>query len=112
MGIFGTSAAELTGPDPKERELSELPEMPEMPIQPYPYRGITLDGIKADIGYGTLTEGLMSLRSDYGSKKFFGVTGQGFGVDSELGYTLTPDLMEGCNNKYIALNVYPKGKQF
>lgn len=86
--------------------------MPEMPIQPYPYRGITLDGIKADIGYGTLTEGLMSLRSDYGSKKFFGVTGQGFGVDSELGYTLTPDLMEGCNNKYIALNVYPKGKQF
>lgn len=54
----------------------------------------------------------MSLRSDYGSKKFFGVTGQGFGIDTNYGYTLTPDLMKGCNNKYIALNVYPKGKSF
>jgi len=121
LGIFGAAELLEKKADPTERLLSELPfdgKKPKPPGQPRVYKGLTLDGVKADIGYGTLTEGLISLRSDYGSKKFFGVTGQGFGIDSELGYTLTPDLMpnkkgeSGCNTKYIALNVYPKGKSF
>lgn len=122
LGAFGTTA-EAAAADPKDRELIELPEKPEPPIQPSPYRGKGFKDIRADIGYGTLTEGLMSLRSDYGTKKFFGVTGQGFEVDTELGYTFTPDLLNatkswsdpaiaGCNNKYIALSIYPKKKEF
>lgn len=111
LGAFGTSVAELEA-DPTERELSELPKKPTPPFQPSTYKGVGKEALKADLGYGTLTEGLFSLRSDFGTKKFFGVTGQGFGVDTELGYTLTPDLMKGCNRKYIALNVYPKKKTF
>lgn len=60
-------------------DLHPLPTRPLPPLYPDVYDGITRRTIGVDIagGYGSLTWGTLGLEEKYGTKKSFGVMGQG-----------------------------------
>lgn len=58
-------------------ELPEFPEPPVPPKKPIYYTGPMLDELTPVLGYGKFSHGEMRMRVDFGTKKFFGVSGQG-----------------------------------
>jgi len=63
---------------PEEEEVPELltlPPRPAPPVRPEDYAGADISALKAELGYGVLSAGKISLRSHHGVKKFFGVGG-------------------------------------
>lgn len=51
-----------------------------------------IDDLSFVIGYGALSKGEMVIREDSGTKKFFGIAGQGDRFQEDLGYTVNQPL--------------------
>merc|ERR1712227_1187350 len=96
--------------------VENLPIVPPLPDPPSQKIDISKDDALVVSGYGSLTSGYVKLRGMGGTKKSFGVFGQG--LASNKGYLSIPEKDKGadgkrvCYNKYIALNLYPLDRNF
>lgn len=93
----------------------ELPEVPPLPDPPVQQLDISMDDALVVSGFGSLTAGQIKLKGMGGTKKSFGVFGQGMAPNK--GFTSKPELMgvDGkrvCYDKYIAVNLYPVDRNF
>lgn len=113
--ILGWFTSEEETPDEIDiPALIRLPPRPIQPLQPTPYDGATIDQLIPELGYGLLSAGKISLRSDKGVKKFFGVSGQGQRTQENMSFTLDDRNTRGeCDSddrvrRSYYLSVYPR----
>lgn len=92
-----------------------LPEVPPLPEAPAQQLDISFEKSLVVSGFGSLTSGFIKLKGMGGTKKSFGVFGQGRAPNK--GFTNKPEHLgvDGkrvCYDKYIALNLYPLDRNF
>ena len=112
--IFGAANdLELFIIQPEDYELPEIPDAPTPPDEPFFYTGPLLGELTPTLGYGTFSHGEIRMRDDYGTKKFFGVFGQGARNQEDKGFVFTQDTfapendVRDCLARYYALSVFP-----